>query len=151
MSENLINVTGEEKEDGQYLPAKQSANTLFRFFEKPKYLYSALKRSALIPRYYEENVDYLDIGYHQIAYPMICFCDINIHKLEEHMEFYGKYGIAFSKAWGIAKGVQPIQYINNSSVLCQDFKCAFNEATATSQTNANGDTFQTSSKLIFRK
>ena len=27
---------------------------------------------------YAENVDYLSIGCHQIAYPMVCFCDINI-------------------------------------------------------------------------
>ena len=99
-----ISVSLEERVQEEYTPPKQSANTLFRFFKDSKYLFQALEKGAMIPRYYSENVDYLDIGLHQIAYPMACFCDISIHRLEEHMDFYGTYGIAFSKSWGIKIG-----------------------------------------------
>ncbi|MBS5697337.1 MAG: hypothetical protein KHW82_14505 [Lachnospiraceae bacterium] len=59
---------------------------------------------------------------------MICFCDITVNRLEEHMNLYGKYGIAFSKSWGIEKGIQPLQYVNRNSILCQDFSEAFNSS-----------------------
>lgn len=108
-----------------YMPPKQSANTLFRFFRDIDYLLNSIEKNAMIPRYYIENVEYLKIDMNQIAYPMICFCDITIHRLGEHMDFYGKYGIAFSKKWGIIKGIQPLQYINKNSILRQDFSEAF--------------------------
>ena len=55
------------------------------------------------------------------------------------MEWYGYYGIAFSKEWGMKKRIQPIQYINRDSYLCKDFSSAFQKALsvdAESQTNA---------------
>lgn len=121
-----VNLDGREVES--YSAPKQSANTLFRFFKKPKYLFEALERRALIPRYYGENVDYLNIGFRQIAYPMVCFCDITVHRLGDHMSLYGGYGIAFSKEWGIKKGIQPLEYVNSNSILCKDFSAAFSAA-----------------------
>ena len=93
---------------GSYIPPQQSADTLFHFIEKIEYLIPILERDALIPRYCVETIEYLKIPYKNIAYPMLCFCDINLHKIHEHVEFYGGYGIAFSKQWGIAKGIQPV-------------------------------------------
>lgn len=113
-------------ESEEYIPPRQSANTLFRFFGKADHLYDAIKRGALIPRYYREDIDYLGINCKSIAYPMICFCDINIHRLQEHLDLYGCYGIAFSKAWGVEHGIQPLQYINPNSILRKDFTSAFN-------------------------
>lgn len=129
-NENIsrLSLSLEKREQKKYTPPKQSANTLFRFFKKPEYLFQSLEKKAMFPRYYGENVDYLAIGIHQIAYPMVCFCDITVHRLEEHMEFYGTYGIAFSKSWGISKGIQPLQYVNEHSILCKDFSSAFNNA-----------------------
>lgn len=134
-----LSLSLEKREQEEYTPPKQSANTLFRFFKDSEYLFQALEKKAMIPRYYGENVDYLNIGFHQIAYPMVCFCDITIHRLEEHMEFYGKYGIAFSKFWGINKGIQSMQYVNKHSVLCKDFSCAFNVAIQEERTAAATD------------
>ena len=59
---------------------------------------------------------------------MKCFCDINLHRLEEHLQWYGYYGLAFSKAWGMRNHVQPIQYINPESDLRKDFSIAFSAA-----------------------
>lgn len=133
-TQECVPLSGKKEEEPEQLtPPKQSANTLFRFFRKREYLLDALRTGALIPRYYGENVDYLKIGHHQISYPMICFCDINIHRLSEHMSLYGKYGIAFSKSWGVHQGVQPLQYINKHSILRLDFTSAFASAIADSE------------------
>lgn len=132
-----------------YSAPKQSANTLFRFFTEPDFLFSSIKNRALIPRYYGENVDYLDIGYHQISYPMVCFCDITVHRLQEHIGLYGGYGIAFSKKWGIKKGIQPIQYINKHSVLCQDFSVAFKSAIQSENDNVSDNYLLT--HMLFMK
>lgn len=122
---NIVEVKSVNEEDYVQIPV-QSANTLFRFFKKREYLEFALINAGLAPRYCEEDVEYLNIPYKAISYPMICFCDINFHKLESHIKNYGNYGIAFSKEWGRAQGIQPIQYINPESSLCKDFSEAFN-------------------------
>ena len=120
---------------GSYIPPRQSADTLFHFIEKIEYLLPILERDALIPRYCVETIEYLKIPYKNIAYPMLCFCDINLHKIHEHVEFYGGYGIAFSKQWGITKGIQPVQYLNEHSPLCKDFSEAFKMAKESSYTD----------------
>lgn len=128
VAENTLILPTGSSEVAPDIPPVQSANTLFRFFTKFKYLKGALQKQALIPRYYGEDVNYLDIGYNQISYPMVCFCDINMHRLGEHTNTYGKYGIAFTKAWGMKAGIQPLQYVNPNSPLCKDFSLAFKEA-----------------------
>lgn len=80
-----------------YTPPIQSADTLFHFVDKLEYLLPVVEHFAIIPRYCTENIDYLQIEMNKIAYPMLCFCDINLHKMQEHISFYGGYGIAFSK------------------------------------------------------
>lgn len=114
-----------EHESVEPLQTEQSANSLFKFVNQADYLYSMLKNKAIVPRYYGENVEYLGIGHKTIWYPMACFCDINIHRIYKHADFYGKFGIAFSKKWGLSKGIQPVQYMNNESPLCKDLTSAF--------------------------
>ena len=123
----ILKVESAEMHKSQTVPI-QSANTLFRFFTKLDYLLGTIEKSALIPRYYPETVDYLKIDRNHIAYPMICFCDINLHKMASHIDFYGGYGIAFSKDWGIKQGIQPIQYVNPNSPMRKDFTEAFKYA-----------------------
>ena len=112
----------------EFIAPKQSANTLFRFFSNFDYMLRAIEKGAFIPRYCVENIDYLELPIYKIAYPMVCFCDITIHRLSEHMNTYGSYGLGFAKTWGINNGIQPIQYINTESPLCKDFKVAFETA-----------------------
>lgn len=121
----VLQVENPNPETVGYQPAVQSANTLFHFEKKSEYLFSIIEKMAIVPRYCVEDIDYLDIGIEEIAYPMLCFCDINLHKIQEHMNFYDQYGIAFSKQWGISRGIQPIQYVNPNSILRHDFTEAF--------------------------
>ena len=69
----------------------QSANTLFHFMQRHEYLSALLKRRALVPRYCQENIAYLnlEIGGHpfdEIYVLQKCFCDIPFHKLTEAFE-----------------------------------------------------------------
>lgn len=115
--------------DEKHTPSKIQADTLFNFNTKLEYIIQAIKLKMLSPRYCKEDISYLKIsGIKEIAYPMKCFCDINLHKLEDHLDWYGYYGLAFSKEWGMKNKIQPVQYINPDSYLREDFSLAFNTA-----------------------
>ncbi|HGA1022318.1 TPA: abortive infection system antitoxin AbiGi family protein [Bacillus cereus] len=104
----------------------QSANVLFKFMGELRFLKEIIEKTAILPRYYEEKIDYLKInGWDKITFPMSCFCDIHLNKLVPHMKNYGYYGIGLSKEWGIKKGIQPIHYINPYSPLKEDFSSIF--------------------------
>lgn len=138
-------------EKSDYARPKQSADTLFHFVGKLEWLLSAFENFALIPRYCTEDVDYLDIAFRKLAFPMLCFCDINFHKLHEHIHFYGGdgYGIAFSKEWGISKHIQPIQYINPNSPLKYDFSKAFADSLK-EETSDSAQNFLLSQLLYYK-
>lgn len=123
---------GESKPNRQrekHIPSTIQADTLFTFTTELQYLITTIKNRMLSPRYCEEDIRYLQIPkIKKIAYPMKCFCDINLHRLSVHLEWYGYYGVAFSKEWGMKNGIQPMQYINPKSELRKDFSLAFSSA-----------------------
>lgn len=122
-----VKTTKEKK--NTHIPSKIQADTLFTFMTDYEYLMPLLYSQMISPRYCEEDIRYLKIkGIKRIAYPMKCFCDINMHRLEEHLSWYGYYGVAFTKEWGMKNRIQPIQYINPNSSLCEDFSQAFSAA-----------------------
>lgn len=111
----------------QHTPSTIQADTLFTFTTQLDYLFQSIQNKMISPRYCEEDIKYLKIRhFKRIAYPMKCFCDINLHRLGAHLEWYGYYGLAFSKKWGMDHGIQPVQYINPKSELCKDFSYIFN-------------------------
>ena len=57
---------------------------------------------------------------------MKCFCDIKLHNLKSHISYYGYYGIAFSKEFGIKNGIQPVHYLNPKSTLTKNISNTFN-------------------------
>lgn len=104
-------VEGKDTEISNNSIWEQSANALINFMRRREYLEMILHNMAIIPRYYIEYVDYLNIeGLSKVAFPMSCFCDIPLNKLTSHMEFYGDFGIGLDKErWGINKGIQPVK------------------------------------------
>nr|WP_244662667.1 abortive infection system antitoxin AbiGi family protein [Vibrio sp. bablab_jr001] len=44
------------------------------------------------------------------AFPMSCFCDIPLTRLNDHTNFYGNYGIGLTKEWGVRNGLHPVIY-----------------------------------------
>lgn len=121
-SNNTVTKIQSDIDYEKHISSKINADTLFTFMDKYDYLIEILKQKMISPRYCTENLEYLKIKkLNKISFPMKCFCDINLHKLNEHLDFYGYYGIAFSKQWGMKNGIQPVQYINPYSTLCKEF------------------------------
>ena len=92
-----------------------SANTLFRFVTDIKWLKKVLEDCAFEPRYsIEYDKEQEDGSYYAI--PMVCFCDITLTEIKEHVKDYGCYGIGLAKQWA-KNNVSPVIYFNNKSSL----------------------------------
>ena len=93
------------------------SSTLFHFTKSLDILKSLLK-DGFWPRYCLEDIAWQGEEDHEfIAFPMVCFCDIPISRISEHVEFYGSYGIGLSREWGLKNGLNPVFYIGNSETL----------------------------------
>jgi len=118
-----------------HVPSRVQPDTLYNFVTKLDFIIDSLQHKRIAPRYFVEDIKYLKIPRKKAAIPMTCFCDINLNKIEYHMEFYGSYGLAFNKSWCMERGVQPVQYLNRSSDLQKEFHRAF----ISSYNNSNKD------------
>lgn len=115
--------------------ARPKSHTLFHFTKSREALERILI-SGFWPRYCLEDISWLDDDTHkQIAFPMVCFCDIPLSRIDEHVKFYGSFGLGMSKSWAVKNGLNPILYMaaQNSlaksiidiDVICQEMseKC----------------------------
>lgn len=97
-----------------------SANTLFHFTRNADNLIKIIQ-NGLKPRFCLEDNRFLSDGnkdgHFYEAIPMVCFCDIPLSNVPEHMDFYGNYGIGFTKEWGLENGINPIIYLSPKSSL----------------------------------
>lgn len=119
----------EKDNQTQHIPSTVQADTLFHFERQLDWIINPLRLKMLSPRYCTENISYLEVdGIKNIAYPMKCFCDINLHRMGVHLEWYGYYGIAFTKEWGMKQKIQPVQYINPDSEFRKDLTVALTAA-----------------------
>lgn len=59
-----------------------------------------------------ENVPFWDYWM-----PMICFCDIPLHLISDHIKAYGQYGIGMSREWAIGSRLNPVFYYQAKSLL----------------------------------
>ena len=64
---------------------------------------------------------------------MVCFCDIPLGQIDQHVKTYGKYGLGMSKEWAMKNGITPVRYIHRGSPEMNDdfanvVKKALNEA-----------------------
>jgi hypothetical protein len=97
-----------------------SSNTLFHFTDSIDNLLNILT-NEFRPHYCLENSSdlFVKTGEVAMAFPMICFCDLPLSQLDEHLAFYGHYGIGMKKGWGIEHGVNPVHYLHSSSPLSE--------------------------------
>ncbi|MBC7776163.1 MAG: hypothetical protein H7246_12075 [Phycisphaerae bacterium] len=95
-----------------------SSNTLFHFTGNASYLVSILQE-GFKPRYCLENFSMFEfiLGTEntELAVPMVCFCDIPLSKVKDHVVKYGSFGIGMTKDWGIREKVSPLMYVNEKS------------------------------------
>lgn len=115
----------ERKINNSHIPSTIQPDTLFTFTTEFKWLISTLENKMISPRYCVEDIGYLKVCEKKLAYPMKCFCDISLQKLDYHMRWYGNYGIAFEKDWGMKKDIQPVHYLNENSTLRKDISDVF--------------------------
>ena len=104
-----------------------SSNCLFHFTPKKEYLLNILENS-FIPRYCFENVKLTNSsmrGEFEAGIPMVCFCDISLSQINNHIKTYGNYGIGMTKEWGMNNKLNPIIYTNpDSNFTSSIFKMA---------------------------
>jgi hypothetical protein len=101
-----------------------SAETLFHFTTKAEHLINILT-NEFRPRFCFEDKELLlpELPESEnYAIPMVCFCDLPLSSVKEHLQFYGNYGIGLSKEWGIRKGINPILYFVPDSIFITHFR-----------------------------
>lgn len=108
---------------------KPKSNNLFHFTSSIDVLKLILK-NGIYPRYCLEDFGWF--GYEKskhIGYPMSCFCDIPLSRISEHTNFYGMYGIGFTKEWGLKNSLNPIIYLTEGGSVCDmvKFYCGITE------------------------
>lgn len=96
--------------------SKISSETLFHFTTKPDYLFKILE-NCFTPRYYPEVIDIKGMTKSEIAIPMVCFCDIPLSQIKNHIDTYGEYGIGMSKNWAKKNNLNPVIYLEKDSIL----------------------------------
>jgi len=57
----------------------------------------------------------------RIAFPVVCFCDIPLGRISEHVGFYGKYGLGMSRTWALENNLNPVFYISPAAPLGESF------------------------------
>lgn len=99
-----------------------SANTLFHFTSNLENLIGILTNN-FYPRYCLENHTVFwtkdmakRLRYSEIAIPMVCFCDIPLSNIRNHIKVYGRYAIGLSKEWGQKKRISPVMYALSNSI-----------------------------------
>lgn len=97
-----------------------SSETLFHFVSKKEYLFDILVNNFR-PRYVEESITFESDDLNRVGIPMLCFCDIRLSEVKDHVEWYGNYGIGMRSSWAISKGLTPVQYYNKDSHLIKSF------------------------------
>jgi len=92
-----------------------SANTLFHFTNNIESIINILVKD-FSPRYCMENMKFIykegiqKLAATQIAIPMVCFCDIPLSQIGNHVQNYGPYAIGLSKRWAEDNGINPVMY-----------------------------------------
>ncbi|MGK0576001.1 abortive infection system antitoxin AbiGi family protein [Macrococcus capreoli] len=115
------------------LKSFQNANVFIKCVSQFDFLTTIIKDRKFKARYVEENIEYLKLKFYNkevnsITFPMICFCDIPINKLKEHIKWYGEYAICLKKTWGIKSAkLSPIHYINLESKLVERYSEYLND------------------------
>ena len=96
-----------------------STDELFHFTPKLSHLLSIIE-IGFKPKFNLEYAHYSDLferPAHLNPVPMVCFCDIPLHLVDDHSSKYGKYAIGLTKEWGSRNGLSPVIYVHGNSRL----------------------------------
>ena len=97
---------------------KPRSHTLFHFTKSIDALKGILK-DGFFPRYSLEDFNWYNAELGFIAYPMVCFCDIPLTRIDEHVDFYGEYGLGLTRKWAISNGLNPLIYLSQATPISE--------------------------------
>lgn len=101
------------------------SHTLFHFTKSSNTL-KAILSGGYWPRYCLEDVRWVgQRSEDYIAFPMVCFCDIPLSRISEHIVFYGSYGLGMTKEWASQNGLNPVLYLSQVNDLSRNL-CLLN-------------------------
>lgn len=101
---------------------RPKSNTLFHFTKNRETLKLILK-DGFWPRYCLEDVSWLAYDtYDYVGYPMVCFCDIPLSRISEHVGFYGEFGVGLTREWAELNGLNPVLYVAGENAVSSTFK-----------------------------
>jgi len=109
--------------------SRLSPDSLFHFTSCFENLLGILD-NTFYPRYCYEEFNLVDKDkqpFAEDAFPMVCFCDIPLSQLMNHIETYGRYGLGMTKEWGLRKGLNPVIYFNKNSYFAMKFSMLTND------------------------
>ena len=101
-----------------------SSNTFFHFTRTLENLTGILSKT-FEPSYCLEKTEYLtknELNNIEMAYPMVCFCDIPLSKIKKHIGVYGNYGIGLKKKWGYQKNLSPVIYTRKNARTSKNYE-----------------------------
>lgn len=122
--------------------------TLFHFTKSIEVLKSILK-NGFYPRFSLEDIAWLGSSQDDaVAFPVICFCDIPLSRITEHVNFYGQYGIGMKQDWGAANGLNPIVYVSQTSHFASILRRASSSAVTAHNADKNPDHLDNFRRLV---
>lgn len=105
--------------------------TLFHFTNELSKLLSILNDRAFKVSFSLETLSYRDWertleSIPELWVPMVSFCDYKLSEIAHHTLNYGQYGLGMSKKWGIEKGLNPVLYVSERSLIGQKLRGLLN-------------------------
>lgn len=96
------------------------SDSIFHFTKNIRVLKSILK-DGFWPRYCREDVSQLTAEqFDYVSFPMVCFCDIPLSRIKDHVGYYGKFGIGLTRSWAERNGLNPILYLSAGNKLTKE-------------------------------
>ncbi len=119
------------------------STSLFHFTKNLETLQSILA-NGFYPRLSVEDVSWTGIpGLEFVAFPMVCFCDIPLGRIEDHVDFYGEYGLGMSKEWALKNGLNPVFYVSSSAPVGKSIVEAIQAAVRDDEADADKSEYST--------
>ncbi|WP_105617535.1 abortive infection system antitoxin AbiGi family protein [Vallitalea okinawensis] len=82
-----------------------SAGSVFHFTDSFEKLRDIIENNCFKPRCVIEKRKQ-----EEIAIPMVCFCDLPLSQMGEHIKKYGNYGVGLRKEWAAKQSISPVMY-----------------------------------------
>jgi hypothetical protein len=100
--------------------AQPRTKTLFHFTRSAENLYGIL-RNGFFPRLNLEDASWIRDGNRKtlksFAFPMVCFCDIPLSRIDDHVGFYGEFGLGLTRNWAVKNALNPVFYVSRESPI----------------------------------